>query len=249
MGIVWIYTLCSVLVVSIISLIGIITISFKEGLLKEILLYLVSFSAGVLLGDTFIHLLPETFESGGFGLAMSLSVLSGIVFFFILEKLISWRHCHIVTSKEHPHPVAYMNLIGDGFHNFIDGMIIAGSYLVSLPVGLATTIAVITHEIPQEMGDFGVLIYGGFSRGGALALNFLSATAAFLGAVVILVLSMKTRNITVFLVPFTAGGFIYIAASDLIPELKKHISPLNSLLELSCLMLGILIMLALKLWG
>ncbi len=249
MGAIWIYTLVSVFGVSVMSMIGLITLSFKKGLLEEILLLLVSFSAGVLLGDTFLHLLPETVASGGFGLPASMSLLSGIVLFFILEKLIFWRHCHVVTSKEHPHPVVYMNLVGDGLHNFIDGMIIAGSYLVSFPIGIATTVAVIAHEIPQEMGDFGVLIYGGLSRATALSLNFLSATTAFLGAIAVLLLSLKAQNITTFLVPFTAGGFIYIAGSDLIPELKKHISPLNSLLELSCLILGIAVMLVLKLWG
>ena len=154
-----------------------------------------------------------------------------------------------MTSKEHPHPVAYMNLIGDGFHNFIDGMIIAGSFLVSVPIGISTTVAVITHEIPQEMGDFGVLIYGGLSRTKALMFNFLSATTAFLGAVVVLVLSLKTNQVTSILIPFTAGGFIYIAVADLIPELKEHISALTSLLELTCLLLGILVMLVMSFWS
>ena len=246
---VWIYSMASVLIVSMISLVGIITISIRQGLLQKIVLFLVSFSAGVLLGDTFIHLLPEAMRRSDGQLTVPLSVLTGIVVFFILEKIISWRHCHVVTSKQHPHPVAYMNLIGDGFHNFMDGMIIAGSFLASPQIGIATTIAVITHEIPQEMGDFGVLIYAGMNRTKALMFNFLSATAAFLGAAVVLVLSLKTGQVTTILVPFTAGGFIYIAGSDLIPELKEHISTLTSVLELACLLLGMLVMLALSFWG
>ena len=211
---VWLYSLVSVVIVSLISVIGILTFLMSHKRLKSLLLYLVSFSAGGLFGDAFIHLIPEAAEEVGFGLSVSLCILFGLVSSFIIEKFIHWRHCHIPTSEEHPHPFAYMNLFGDAVHNFVDGLLIAGSYLASLPVGIATTLAVIFHEIPQEIGDFGVLVYGGFSRSRALLFNFLSAITAIIGALVFLGLSPYLENYAIYLLPFAAGEFIYIAGSD-----------------------------------
>ena len=245
---VWVYSLVSVAIVSLIAFVGILTFSLKEEKLGKILLYLVSFAAGGLLGGAFIHLLPEAVERFGFNVSVSLSVLLGIITFFILEKLIHWRHCHIPTSEKHPHPFAYMNLVGDGVHNFIDGLIIAGSYLVSIPLGLTTTLAVILHEIPQEIGDFGVLVHGGFKKRKALFLNFLTALTAVVGTVVALSLSIFVENLTLFLLPFAAGGFIYVASTDLIPELHKgSYETKKSLLQLITFVLGILIMLSIVL--
>ena len=244
---VWIYSLASVLIVSLISFVGLLTLAIKADKLKKILLYMVSFSAGALFGDAFIHLLPEAVEEMGFGLNISIYVLSGIGFFFIIEKFIHCRHCHIPTSKQHIHPFAMMNLFGDGVHNFIDGLIIAASYLVSIPVGIATTLAVILHEIPSEIGDFGVLLHGGFSKGKALFYNFVTALAAVLGAIVSLSISSYVENITVFLIPFAVGGFIYIAGSDLIPELHKEVEVKKSLLQFVAIVLGVLVMLSLLL--
>src|SRR3989344_6607738 len=164
---VWIYTLISVFVVSLISLIGVVTLSLQYHYLKKILLYLVSFSAGALLADVFVHLLPEVFEDVGFPLQVSLYLLLGLFFPFIIEKFLHWHHCHHVHTEKHVHPFAIINLVGDLVHNFLDGLVIAVSYLVSIPVGLATTIAVIFHEIPQEIGDFAVLLHGGVSKGRA----------------------------------------------------------------------------------
>lgn len=247
---VWVYSLASVAIVSLIAFVGILTFSVRGEKLGKILLYLVSFAAGGLLGGAFIHLLPEAVERFGFNVSVSLSVLSGIIAFFILEKLIHWRHCHIPTSKTHPHPFAYMNLVGDGVHNFIDGLIIAGSYLVSIPLGLTTTLAVILHEIPQEIGDFGVLVHGGFKRRKALFLNFLTALTAVVGTVVALSLSIFVENLTLFLLPFAAGGFIYVASTDLIPELHKgSYETRKSILQLITFVLGILVMLSLVLLG
>jgi len=231
----WTYSLVSVLIISLISFIGIVGLSIKIHKLKQIVLFLVSFSAGALLGDVFIHLLPELVEEYGFGLNMSLYVLSGIVFFFIVEKFIHWHHCHIEPSKDHPHPFALMNLLGDAVHNFIDGLIIAGSYLTSMPVGIATTTAVILHEIPTEIGDFGVLLHGGFSKNKALVMNFLSAITAILGAIVALLLSAYIPNLNKFLIPFTIGVFVYIAALILYQSFTRKsmlISHLSSLLRL-----------------
>ncbi|PIN86022.1 ZIP family metal transporter [Candidatus Woesearchaeota archaeon CG10_big_fil_rev_8_21_14_0_10_44_13] len=242
---VWAYALTSVVVVSLVSLIGAITLSIRVERLRKLLFFLVSFSAGALLGDTFIHLFPQIISRSGFGLDVAVYILLGMLLFFILEKFIQWRHCHIPTSKHHPHPVAFMNLVGDAFHNFIDGMVIAGSYIVSVPVGMATTLAVVFHEIPQEIGDFGVLIHAGFNRKKALFFNFLSALTSVLGAVAVLAIGTKVQDIDLFLVPFTAGGFLYIAGSDLIPELHKETGAKKAVIQMIGLVLGVLIMVAL----
>lgn len=244
---VWFYSIVSVLLVSAISLLGAVILLFKKTDLKNILLFLVSFAAGALLGDAFIHLLPEAVGDFGFTLQLSIFVLLGILIFFMLEKYVQWRHCHIPTAEDHPHPLATMNLIGDSLHNFVDGMIIAGSYLVSIPLGLATTLAVILHEIPQEISDFGILLHGGFTKKKALLFNLLSAVLAIVGAVLILIIGGSTKSFSLFLIPFTAGGFIYIALSDLIPEMHKETKPFISFLQFIAFILGIAIMMALVL--
>lgn len=242
---VWAYSMISVVIVSLLSMVGVLFLSIGHKRLQKMLLFMVSFAAGALFGDVFIHLLPELVNNIGFSLEVSLYLLLGILLFFVLEKFIHWRHCHVPTSKNHPHPIAIMNLVGDGMHNLIDGMIIAGSYMISIPVGIATTVAVILHEIPQEISDFGVLIYGGFTRMKALLFNFFSALLSVIGAAVVLLIGISFENISVFLIPFTAGGFIYIAGSDLIPELKKESGFKNSVLQLLAFLAGILIMLLL----
>jgi len=239
------YSLISVIFVSLLSFVGVLFIAIKEEKLKKILLFLVSFAAGGLLGDSFIHLLPEAVEEDGFSLSVSLAVLVGLLLFFVLEKFICWRHCHIPTSKSHPHPVVFMNLIGDGFHNFIDGAVISASFLTTIPLGIATTLAVVLHEIPQEIGDFGVLLHGGLSKNKALIFNFASALAAVGGAILVLILGERIVGVSQLLIPFTAGGFIYIAGSDLIPELHKETNLAKSLIQMVGLILGIGIMLIL----
>lgn len=242
---VWLYTIISVLAVSIIALIGIFFLSLKSDKLEKLLVYMISFSAGALLGDAFIHLLPEAVELSGFSLTVSFSVLAGIGFSFTAEKVIHWRHCHHPTTQKHPHHLSKMNLVGEGVHNFIDGIIIATSYLISIPVGIATTIAVVFHEIPQEISDFGVLVYGGYSKTKALLANFLIALTAILGAVITLLIGIKSQNLLIFLIPFAAGNFIYIAGSDLIPELHKETRLRVSIPQLLLFILGILVMLVL----
>jgi len=247
----WVYSLISVLAVSLISLIGLLTFPIKEQKLRSLLLYLVSFSAGGLFADAFIHLIPEAIGSS-LELKVPIFILSGIIASFVLEKLIQWRHCHIPTSEEHPHPFTYMNLFGDGVHNFIDGIVLAGSYLASLPGGIATTLAIIFHEIPQEIGDYGVLLHGGFSRRRALVFNFLTAITAVFGSLLILALGViisfeNIEDFKIFLLSFAAGEFIYIAGSDLVPELHKETEPSRSLLQLIAFILGVGIILALVL--
>jgi len=239
---IWIYSLVSVFAVSLISLIGVFVLKLKIEKLRKILLLLVSFSAGALLGDAFIHLLPEAVEENGFTLNLSFYILIGFLLFFVIEKFIHWHHCHLEPEHCHPHTFAYMNLFGDSVHNFIDGLIIGASYLVSIPVGIATTLAVIFHEIPQEIGDFGVMVHGGFSTKKALFMNFLTALTAIIGVVIAIVLSSHLENISGFLIPFAAGGFLYIAASDLIPELKKETKISKSILQFITFILGILVM-------
>ena len=238
----WLYSLASVFIVSAISLIGVITFSIKVEKLRKLLIYLVSFAAGALLGDAFIHLLPESAKEG-FGASVSLYVLLGIGVSFLIEKVVHWHHFHFPLEKGHAHPFAVMNLIGDIVHNFIDGMIIAASYLVSIPVGIATTIAVILHEIPQEISDFGVLLHGGFTKAKALFYNFLTALTAVLGAVVALIIGSSAESLTTFLVPFAAGSFIYIAGSDLIPELHRgEFDWKSSLMQFAAIAFGVLVM-------
>lgn len=244
---IWFYSLGSIIIVSLISLVGIFTLTIKPDRLQKILIYMISFSAGALLGDAFIHLLPEVIKEVGFGVNISLYVLLGIALSFIIEKIIHWRHCHHPTTDDHPHPFALMNLFGDGVHNFIDGLIIGASYLASIPVGIATTLAVVLHEIPQEIGDFGILLHGGFSKKKALFLNFIIALTAVLGVIVALIINTYVENITHVLIPFAAGGFIYIASADLIPELHKEVKVSRSLMQFLLFILGIGLMLILLL--
>ena len=236
---IWIYSIASVIIVSLVSFVGVISLSLNPQRLRQIVLYTVSLSAGALIGDSFIHLLPEAAKENGFTKAISLYVIIGILVSFVIEKVIHWHHCHIHTAEDHPHPFVYMNLFGDCVHNVIDGLIIGASYFVSIPVGIATTLAVILHEIPQEIGDFGVLIHGGFNRKKALWLNFLTALTAILGVLVVLIIGPQASGMTNFLIPFAAGGFIYIASTDLIPELHKETSTGKSLLQLLWLVVGI----------
>ncbi|MFH0877728.1 MAG: ZIP family metal transporter [Candidatus Omnitrophota bacterium] len=239
---VWVYSLASVVVVSLISLIGIITIGISEARLRRILMFLVSFAVGALFGDAFIHILPDIFRRSDSTFLVSFGILSGIVLFFILEKFIYWRHCHSGACDAHNQPVVVLNLLGDGVHNFIDGILIGASYLVSIPIGLATTLAVVFHEIPQEIGDFAILVNGGLTRRKALFLNFLCALVAVAGTVLALVIGPQLKNFTSFVLPLTAGGFIYIAGSDLIPELHKEVKVSRSLLELAAMILGVGVM-------
>jgi zinc and cadmium transporter len=238
---IWFYTLISVFIVSILSLIGALIIVIKQNNLKKFLLVMVSFAAGAMLGDVFIHMLPEIIHEGHFTLMSSVYILFGILIFFILEKIVQWRHCHLTATKGHIHPLAFMNLVGDAVHNFIDGVLIAGSFMLSIPVGIATTIAVILHEIPQEMGDFGVLLHSGMKPKKALLFNFFSALTSILGALVILLIGSELDLVGI-IIPITMGGFIYIANADLIPELHKETKVSQSILQLISFLIGVAIM-------
>jgi len=213
------YSLISAAIVSLISLIGIIFLALKIRT-QKIVEILVGFATGALFGDAFLHLLPESIEKldSTFGRIL---ILIGIFLFFILEEFICWRHCHLETSGSHPHPVAFMNLIGDALHNFFDGLAIGVSFLTNFSLGITTTLAIIFHEIPQEIGDFGVLVYAGLSQKKAIFLNLLTALTAVLGAVLPFVLKLNFGQLNIFL-PIISGGFIYIAGSDLVPLIKNQ---------------------------
>jgi zinc and cadmium transporter len=211
---------------------------------------LISFAAGTLLGDAFIHLIPESFSSEEQPLRQSLLILAGMMTFFAVEKIMRHRHGAFHAEEHSGGPVkselAAMNLIGDAVHNLIDGVLIGASYLVDTSLGVTTTVAVLFHEIPQELGDFSVLVHSGVSPRKAVLFNFGSASVAILGTVMALVAGTFARDTVVsVLVPATAGGFVYLAAADLIPELQ-HERSLESLLRQTGLMaLGIAVMVAL----
>jgi zinc and cadmium transporter len=240
------YAILATLAVSLVSLVGIITLSASSEKLKKISFYLVGLAAGTMIGDVFIHLLPEAVELAGEKIWKW--IIIGIALFFILEKIIHWRHCHILTSSEHPHPLGTMNLVGDIFHNFFDGLLIGGSFLISIPVGLATTLAVLLHEIPQEIGDFGVLLHAGYSKTKALTFNFLSALTSVIGAIAIFFIGEKIEQLNQIIMPLTAGAFLYIAMADLLPELHRETKLKKSLLQLTLLGSGLLIMYLLKIY-
>lgn len=237
-----ILVLISTFLVSIIAFVGIITLILKEKLLQKILLILVSFSAGGLIGNSFLHLLPEAVENASSNIF--LYFLIGFILFFLIEKIFHWRHCH--EEKCPIHAFAYLNLLGDSVHNFIDGLIIGASFIINTSLGITTTLAVILHEVPQEIGEFGVLVYGGFRKMKALFLNFLTALTAILGGIVGYYLSAYIQYSTIFLLPFAAGGFTYIAASDLIPEIKKERELKKSLISFVIFILGISIMFVMR---
>ncbi len=187
-----------------------------------------------------MHILPECLENNKSEAVFSYLIL-GIIIFFLMERYLHWRHCHEEGGCK-IHAFTYLNLVGDGFHNFIDGMVIAASFMVSLKLGLITTLAIVLHEIPQELGDFAVLVYGGFTKKKALLFNFASALMAVLGAVIGYFVADLVKNFTNFILPFTAGGFIYIATSDLIPELHKENDLKRSTAAFIAFLLGIIFM-------
>lgn len=237
------WILLSTIAVSLIAFIGILAFMLKEKLLDKLLLMLVALSAGALMGSAFLHLIPEATENTS-SLTVGLGVLLGFSLFFFIEKILHWRHCH--DEKCTIHTFAYMNLIGDSIHNFLDGLIIAASFIVNVPLGINTTIAVMLHEIPQEIGDFGVLVYAKMKKSRALFLNFVTALTAVAGGIAGYFLSSVASNLMKFLVPIAAGGFIYIAATDLMPELKKETEIKKVLGTFSIFVAGIALMYFMK---
>ncbi len=234
---IWLYTLGSVGVVSLMSLLGVFTLGVSERRIRGWLFNLVSFSAGALLGDVFLHIFPE-FHNQGFTTTTGCYILFGILVFFVLERFILWHHSH-TSHDEHVHSVVYLSLLGDALHNFIDGIVIAASFLVDVHLGFASALAVLFHEIPHEIGQYAILIHGGWDKYKALAYNFLSGVASIAGALLVLSFNKPLHASSSFLLAFSASSFIYIAMSDLIPELHKEAGIKKSLLQFGWLLLGI----------
>jgi zinc and cadmium transporter len=244
-----VFAFVSVLLVSLVSLVGLLTLSMNEERVRRWSTFFVSFAAGALLGDTFIHLLPGIFAGAGASLTLraSLLILGGLLVFFVVEKLL--RHRHGLLHRHHEHSrlerpeLAGVNILGDAIHNFIDGLIIGASWLASPALGVTTTLAVLLHEIPQEMGDFGILIHSGLTVRQAALLNAGSAAVAILGATTATVAGVFAQEQLVqVLMPITAGGFVYIAAADLIPELQHDRSLRALFVQTSLLVSGIAVM-------
>jgi zinc and cadmium transporter len=243
------YAILSVAVVSFLSLVGVFAISLKETTLDRILFVLLSFSAGSILGAAYLDLLPEAIEFLGEEQLSTvvLYITLGFLSFFFLERFLYWYHGHVhgyeseVEEKITVKKFVYLNVIGDGVHNLIDGMIIAASFFIAIPVGLATTVAVIFHELPQEIGDFGVLVYGGFTRHKALLFNFLSALTAVVGVLISTYLRARIVNFVGLLIALATGGFIYLAASELIPEIQKEENVGKSMIQFVLFILGIVL--------
>jgi zinc and cadmium transporter len=240
MTLLWI--LSAVVLVSVISLIGIFTFGMKSKLFDKTVIILVGFAAGGLMGGAFLHLLPEAVKEGG-GDKVFFYALIGFAAFFMMERYLHWRHCHNGVCDIHM--FTYLNLLGDGVHNFTDGLIIAASFMTDLKLGVVTTLAVIFHEIPQEIGDFGILVYGGFTKRKALISNFICALMAVMGALAGYMLS-SIEGIAIILISFTAGGFVYIAASDLIPELHRQKDTARANRAFAAFALGVIFMITAK---
>ena len=241
----YIYALLGTLVVSLISLVGVFFLSVREEFIRKYIFLFISLAVGALLGDAFIHLIPESFEELADGTIVGLLVIAGLFLFFVVEKLLHWHHHSEDIEEHHTQPVGKLVLFSDGVHNFVDGVVIGASFLVNIPIGIATTLAVILHELPQEIGDFAVLLHAGYTRGRALWLNFLSGLLAVLGTLAAFILGEAGESLIIWILPVAAGGFIYIASTDLIPELHKTKDTRRSLSQLAPLALGIVLMFAL----
>jgi zinc and cadmium transporter len=219
MDVFW-WILLSGLLMSALALVGSATLLLSPVALARIVSPLVAFAAGSLLGGAFFHMLPAAAEAGARDLGeVFLWTMLGFALFFALEQFLHWHHCHR-ASADCKKPLTYLILLGDGLHNFLGGLGVAGVFLIDVRLGITAWLAAAAHEVPQELGDFGVLIHGGWRRGSALLFNFLSGATFLLGA---LVAYSASKAIDVgFLVPFAAGNFLYIGASDLVPEVNKH---------------------------
>lgn len=233
------YITLSGVTIALLSLALVIIVSWKENILENGILPLVALSAGAVIGGAFLHLLPEAIELSQEDLIFP-AILVGFILFFILEKILHHHHSH--KKGEHVHTFHYMSIIGAAIHSTLDGIIIAASFVVSLPIGIATFIMVASHEIPKKVGDFGVLVYGGFKKKDAILINFLVSFGLVIGGIIGFIISKNTEIATEILLPLAAGGFIYIGAADLLPEIRKEIDIRKSIIIFEFFILGILIM-------
>jgi len=237
--------LFATIIVSIFSLTGILALSMRDETLHKILFFLIAFSAGTILGAALFDLLPEAVEHIE-GPSAFVYIAVGFVAFYFLERFIYWYHGHghhtdfeEHRAEQYTKGFAYLNVLGDGIHNFLDGMIIAVSFNAGFSVGLATTIAVIFHELPQEIGDYGILIYAGFNKTKALLLNFSAALAVVVGGIFGIFFLGIVESLSGTLIAFSAGAFLYLSASELIPELKEEEDFWKSLAQFLIFLLGL----------
>ena len=238
-----VWALLATLAVSLASLSGLPLIYLGLKRISGFTSFLVAFAAGALMGGAFLHLLPEATEKIEV-LAVSWCILIGVVAFFILERLLRWRHCHEETCEVHP--VGYLNLIGDCLHNFLDGVIIAAAFLESTHLGVAVTVVILAHEVPQEIGDLGVLMHSGLTLSRAVMLNLFVALTAILGTVIGYYALEDFQKYIPYVLAISAGGFLYISACDLIPELHKERRQGRAWMALVLFLLGIGLMEAVK---
>jgi zinc and cadmium transporter len=256
----FLFAFLSVLGVSLLSFLGVLFFLFEESDVRRSLLYFVSLSTGALLGDVFMHMIPEMAEHAETFTRDLYIVLGGIIFSFILEKIVHWRHCHMIPSthvhsehenpedhghSHHQHPMGVVNIVGESMHNFIDGLVIAAGFLASIPIGLSTTLAVMLHELPHEVGNVAVLLHAGYSRKKALLYNCFSAAMSIVGVLLVFVFA-DSLSIGTYMLPFAAGNLLYIAGSDLIPELHKESNAVKSFSQLLCILLGMVLMYGVK---
>ena len=226
------------LLMSAIALIGSITLILPETTLHKLLLPLVALAAGTLLGGAFFHLIPAAIAKLGNQPVVYLWVVAGFSLFLALEQFLHWHHCHRAPSEHRP--LTYLILIADGVHNFLGGLAVAAAFLIDIKIGISAWVAAAAHEIPQELGDFGILIHGGWKKQRALLYNFLSALTFLIGGLVTYTVSAKI-DVT-YLLPFAAGNFIYIAAADLIPEIKHEDNPTRNIYHFIAFGVGLLLL-------
>lgn len=212
-------------------------LAFPGAVRKTLVPCLVSYATGTLLGAAFLGMLPKALEHVPASHIMA-AVLAGMVLFFLLEKLVIWRHCHKGECEVHG-TAGPLILFGDAFHNFVDGVIIAAAFLISVPLGVATSLAVIAHEVPQEVGDFGILLDSGYSRLRAFVYNFLSSASTLPGAVMAYFYLRTTQAVVPYILSFSAASFIYIASADLIPSLHRKVSITDTARQVILLLAGV----------
>lgn len=212
-------------------------LAFPQAIRHALVPALISYAAGVMLGAAFLGMIPTALSRADASQILP-AVLIGLVLFFILEKMVLWRHCHDESCAVHGQ-AGPLVLVGDAFHNFVDGVVIAAAFLVSIPLGVATAVAVIAHEVPQEVGDFAILLDGGYSRAKAFWLNILSASATLPGALAGYFWLGQMEEAIAYILALSAASFIYIALADLVPSLHRRTNPMQSLLQLALLIAGI----------
>ncbi len=228
---------------SVIAMVGSVTLILRPETLERLLLPLVAFAAGSMIGGAFFHMIPAAMDEGGNILNVGIAVVAGFSTFFLLEQFLHWHHCHRAQS-DCKQPLTYLILIGDGLHNFLGGLAIAGTFLIDIRLGITSWLAAAAHEIPQELGDFGVLVHAGWSKSRALVFNVLSGLSFLVGGLVAYAVSFKL-DVT-WLIPFAAGNFLYIGASDLVPEVNKHSDRNINVVHVLAFALGLAVLLAAK---